>query len=212
MWFGWWGFNGGSTLAFNADAASVILNTNVAGAAAGLVAFAHAAWSQQRRELNAKILGGVLGGLVAITPCCNVVTLPGALAVGAVAAIVHNVCFELLATRLKIDDPVGAVPVHLACGIWGTLAVALLGQSELLAHPRWTQLGVQGIGVAACGLWTCGVTALVLVALRATVGLRVSPEQELMGISLEARATGSSVPGEAGVPTAAELKSLMGEE
>jgi Amt family ammonium transporter len=113
---------------------------------------------------------------------------------------------------LKIDDPVGAVPVHLACGIWGTLAVALLGQSELLAHPRWTQLGVQGIGVAACGLWTCGVTALVLVALRATVGLRVSPEQELMGISLEARATGSSVPGEAGVPTAAELKSLMGEE
>lgn len=212
LWFGWWGFNGGSTLKFNVDAFSAIMNTNVAGAAGGLAAFAHATWFQKRRDLTAKILGGILGGLVAITPCCNVVTLSGSLVVGLGAAIVHNVCYDLLAMRFKIDDPVGAVPVHLACGIWGTLAVALLGRAELLVHPRWTQLGVQIVGIVACGVWAAGLSALVCLVLRATVGLRVSPQEELAGISFDQPTVSTLENGASEDLDDAELRRLMEEE
>lgn len=211
LWFGWWGFNGGSTLAMNGEVSWIIVRTTVAGGGAGLAAFAHAARRQQKRELSAKILGGVVGGLVAITPCCNVVTLPGALVVGVVAGVLHNISYERLA-HYRIDDPVGAVPVHLVCGIWGTLAVALVGRADALVHERFVQLGVQCVGIVACGVWACGLSALLFVVLRKTVGLRVSPEQELGGISLDHTSSSAQSDDDEAELDGAELHSLMADE
>jgi len=155
LWFGWWGFNGGSTLAFNAEVSDIILNTNLAAAMAGFVAFFHCYFMQDRKDIYAKLMGGILGGLVAITACCNVVTYTNAMILGALAGIIHNYSYDFIKDVIKADDPVGAIPVHLVCGIWGTLCVALFGKQELLAHPRLEQLGVQLLGIGVCMVWCC---------------------------------------------------------
>ncbi len=184
LWTGWIGFNGGSQLAIDDGVPLIIVNTNLAAAFAGLSAFVHAWHAHDRQQLSEKFLGGILGGLVAITACCNVVTPLGAVAVGLIAGVVHNIGFDLIIKRWKLDDPVGAVPVHGICGIFGCLSVALFGQQELLAHPRLTQLGIQIIGCLACIAWT-GTTAYVMFALlRRFVGLRVSFEEELTGVTI----------------------------
>ena len=193
LWFGWWGFNGGSTLRAGESAALVILKTNLAGAVGGLVAFAHARILQGRRDLEAKFLGGALAGLVAITACAAVVSIPCTLLVGVLAGVVHNLVYELL-LRVGLDDPVGAVPVHLGGGILGTLCVGLFGQLDLLAgltgasNGRLEQIGVQALGVGAVAVWTVGASLLVMWMLKATVGLRVSPQQEAEGLSLAGEA------------------------
>ena len=135
-----------------------------------------------------KLLGGVLGGLVAITAGCDVVTPLGALAIGVIAGVIHNYAFDLLKYRLRLDDPVGAVPVHLACGIFGTLAVAIFGQQELLGMPRMQQLGVQLIGIGAAFAWTATTALLMFKFLNGVIGLRVSPREEMDGIQIERRA------------------------
>lgn len=183
LWFGWWGFNGGSTLAAGASAAKVIARTNVAGAAAAICAYLHAALFQGRRDLEAKFIGGALAGLVAITAGAHVVSSLGAVIVGLIAGIVHNLLFELL-IRLRLDDPVGAVPVHLGGGILGTLCVGLLGQAELLPKPRLEQIGVQLMGIAAIGAWTVATSYVLFAVLKATLGMRVAPDLEVSGITL----------------------------
>lgn len=112
------GLQRGSRLKYDASIASIILNTNLAGASAGLIAFGHARWVV-KSSLYEKTIGGVLGGLVAITACCDVVPAWGALLVGATAGVIHNWAYDLL--RRRIDDVAGAIPVHGACGMWGTL-------------------------------------------------------------------------------------------
>lgn len=189
LWFGWWGFNGGSTLSLNDQVGGIIINTNLAAAAGGLSAFVHSYFFQERRDVYGKLLGGVLGGLVAITAGCDVVTPLGALAIGVIAGVVHNYAFDLLKYRLRLDDPVGAVPVHLACGIFGTLAVAIFGQQELLGMPRMQQLGVQLVGIGAAFAWTATTAFLMFKFLKGVIGLRVSPREEMDGIQIERRAT-----------------------
>lgn len=183
LWFGWWGFNGGSTLAFNGSIGKIILNTNLAGAIGGLVAYFHCYAFQGKRDAVEKFLGGILGGLVAVTAGCSVMTPWGALATGALAGVVHNLAYDLM-LRKKLDDPVGAIPVHGACGVLGTLCVALFGQADLLPNPRLVQFGVQALGVAACMAWTVTVSVLAFRLLKMTVGLRVSPAEEREGIAL----------------------------
>lgn len=172
LWFGWWGFNGGSKLEYSPEIAKIILNTNIAGVTAGFAAWAFARqqkkwwegrpWFHKDGFVPEKTIGGVLGGLVAITASCDQAWSPGAILIGLFAGIIHNLVFDLL-FRLKVDDPVGAIPVHLGCGIWGTLCVA--GTYSYIWTPEfWKQLFVQSKGVAAAGVWAV-VTAIVCLLL-----------------------------------------------
>lgn len=181
LWFGWWGFNGGSQLALDSDVGGIIMNTTIAAAAGGLVAFFHSLKFQGRANINEKFLGGILGGLVGITACCNVVSGFGAVAVGAIAGVVHNYSFDLVIKRWKIDDAVGAIPVHGFCGVWGTLAVAIFHAENGFSL---NQLGIQALGCVVCFVWCASVAFVVFKLCKATVGLRVSPAEEHAGISI----------------------------
>ncbi|MEQ9439279.1 MAG: ammonium transporter [Cyclobacteriaceae bacterium] len=184
LWFGWWGFNGGSTLAFGADVGYIILNTNLAGAAGALAAYFHSYFFQKKANIYEKMIGGALGGLVAITASPHIQTPLTSLLIGALAGIIHNVSFDLLAKKWKIDDAVGAIPVHGFCGAFGTLAVALFAPAELLPHGRLMQLGIQTLGVFVCFVWAGGIGYVMFYLLKKTIGLRVSPEEERNGIML----------------------------
>jgi len=182
LWFGWWGFNGGSTLALNASVAEIIVNTNLAGAAGGVGAFLHARFFSKGNIVE-KTLGGALGGLVAITANCHVVSPWAAIAIGLIAAVLHNLSYQFILVRLKLDDVIGAIPVHGVCGVWGVLAVALFGKAELLAKPFWQQLGVQAFGIVLCVTWVGSMSLAVFWLLKVTVGLRVSAMKEIQGLA-----------------------------
>ena len=181
LWLGWWGFNGGSQLALDKAVGEIILNTNIAGAIAGLTAFFHCYWFQDRTDLYPKLLGGVLGGLVAITAPCAYVSHVDALVIGFVAGLVHNYSFDFLLHKLKLDDPVGAIPVHGFCGVWGTLSVAIFGSfGEDVS--RLNQFGIQLLGVVVAFVFTTVASYIMFALLKKTVGLRVSPQEEKSGI------------------------------
>ncbi|MFO7597618.1 MAG: ammonium transporter [Desulfocurvibacter africanus] len=184
LWFGWFGFNGGSTLALTADVPLIIARTTLAGAMGGLSCLG-LGWLRTSVPRVAWLINGVLGGLVAITAGCHVVDATGAAIIGLVAG---PVCLasERLLERLRIDDAIGAVPVHLACGIWGTLAVALLGNPELIGTglTRAGQLQVQILGIgAACGV-SFVLTYLLLRLVNRVHPLRVSPDDEAVGLNI----------------------------
>ncbi|MBX2796271.1 MAG: ammonium transporter [Myxococcales bacterium] len=203
LWVGWWGFNGGSTLSLNSEALVAILNTNLAAGTGGLFAFMHCHLLQNGRFLKIKVLGGVLGGLVAITASAAMVPGWAALLIGAIAGPVHNLAHDFLLDTLKLDDAVGAVPVHLACGIYGTMAAALFVAPEYLAWApadagsvwmaRVYQLGVQAVGVLSCMAWCLVISYVMFGFLHETFGLRLSPRDELEGMSYGDRQSGSDV-------------------
>lgn len=184
LWFGWFGFNGGSTLAFNDDVAPIIVNTTLA-AAAGMVATVAVGWVIYKKPEVSLILNGSLAGLVAITANCNVVTPVASLAIGAIGGIVMLLCTELL-EKMKIDDAVGAIPVHMAAGAWGTLAVALFGDPERIGTGLdfWSQLGVQALGVVACAVWCVVVAFILLWIINRISPLRVPVEHEHQGLNI----------------------------
>jgi Amt family ammonium transporter len=185
LWFGWWGFNGGSTLTLDGNrVASIIANTNIAAAAGGFVAMIHGKYSQDGRDLTAKFMGGLLGGLVAITANCDIVSPWAALAIGTIAGVIHNVALEGL-LKLRLDDPVGAIPVHLGCGIWGTLAVGIFGDATAFGdNSRLQQIGVQLLGIGIVGAYTVFVSLATFLLLKRYIGLRVSPQEELAGFDI----------------------------
>lgn len=186
LWFGWWGFNGGSAFAADARVGSIIVNTNISAAFSALAAFFHCFLLQNRQDLYEKLIGGALGGLVAITASCNVVTPLGAVAIGLSTGIIHNYAFDLLLKKLRVDDPVGAIPIHGVCGVWGTMCVALFGQADMLSmDTRLAQLGVQMIGILAAAAWAIPLAYLTFKFLKMTTGLRVSPDVELEGICID---------------------------
>jgi len=181
LWIGWWGFNGGSVLSFDSSVPGIILVTNLAGAAGVASASLHTYLFGDRDILPARMIGGALGGLVAVTASANVVEPLSALAIGLVAGIVHNLAADLL-LRMKIDDALGAIPVHGACGIWGTIAVAIFAPSSALVNSRLEQFVIQTIGITVVMAWSAGIAWLVFSALWNTVGVRVSPAHELGGL------------------------------
>ncbi|MEP2026987.1 MAG: ammonium transporter [Reichenbachiella sp.] len=181
LWLGWWGFNGGSTLAFNNDVVKIILNTNLAGAAACFSAFFHGYFFQKKKDLIEKIAGGSLTGLVAITACCNVVSPINSLIIGLLAGVIHNYFYVLIAEKWHLDDPVGAIAVHGFGGVFGTLCVALFGEAELLSTDRWTQLAIQFLGITVCFAFTSSIALGMFYLIKKTIGLRVSPIQEQYG-------------------------------
>ncbi|MFK7918524.1 MAG: ammonium transporter [Ilumatobacter sp.] len=184
LWFGWWGFNGGSHLALDGNVTSTIINTNLAGVS-GLVA--GGLWAYMfhgRYALNTKLVGGAIGGLVAITACANIVSPLSAVVIGLVAGIVYAIGHDWLLT-LKIDDALGVVPAHGFGGIWGLLAVGIFGPSELFEQGRLVQIFIQLAGAAVAIAWAGGVSFIIYRIIQRFVGLRIAPSEELGGASLE---------------------------
>jgi Amt family ammonium transporter len=184
LWFGWFGFNGGSTLAFGESTARVLVNTMMGGAA-GLTAAVILSQLQKRQADSLWIMNGTLAGLVAVTANAHAVSTLSALVIGAVGCVVM-LLVDWLLLRLRIDDAVGAIPVHLGAGIWGTLAVGLFGQPELLGTglPWLQQVGIQVVGIVACAAWTFGTTYLIFRVVNVVYPLRVSAEAEEIGLNV----------------------------
>ncbi len=182
LWFGWFGFNPGSTTAAKKEIALIFVNTNLAAAAGSLLAMA-TSWIRFGKPEVGMTLNGALAGLVAITSPCATVTPASAAFIGAAAGVL--VVFSVLFfEHRKVDDPVGAISVHAVNGAWGTLAAGLFHMEGF----DLGRLGVQALGVAACFLWTFPTAWLLFKAIAATVGLRVSPEEELEGLDLSEHA------------------------
>lgn len=182
MWVGWIGFNGGSTLALNDQLGGIILNTILAGCAGGCAAQAVSLLRYRSVSVFA-LLNGILAGLVGITAGCHIVDGPSAVLIGAIAGALMTPSLLLL-ERLKIDDAVGAIPVHLIAGIWGTLAVALLARPGSLEISMVDQLGVQALGIAAIGAYAFPVCLVIFYVLNMVVPLRASPEAEVDGFNV----------------------------
>jgi Amt family ammonium transporter len=184
LWFGWFGFNGGSTLEFNTDVAVIIANTTLA-AASGMIGSLALGWVIYKIPTVGLVLNGSLAGLVAITASAHVVTGGQSIIIGIVGGF-----FMLLSTmvleKMKIDDAVGAIPVHLAAGIWGTLAVALFGDPLLLGTglTQMEQLGIQALGVTIAGLWSFSTAFLFLWVVNKISPLRVSKDHEYQGLNV----------------------------
>ena len=175
LWLGWFGFNGGSVLSANPEGVSFVLVTTSLAAAAGAVGSMFTSWFVQKKPDLTMVLNGVLAGLVGITAGADVVSVSASVIIGLVAGVI--VVLSVLAIdRLKIDDPVGAISVHLVCGIWGTLATGIWGTDKSFM----TQL----IGVAAYGVFCVIAAAVFFGILKATMGIRVSREEEILGLDV----------------------------
>jgi ammonium transporter, Amt family len=193
LWLGWFGFNPGSTMAADPLAIGhIAVTTNTAAAAASLSALITATIILGKPDLS-MILNGCLAGLVAITAPCAWVSVQSSLIIGIVAGIL--VVFGVLFfDRIKLDDPVGALSVHLLNGVWGTLAVGLFADSSvapvtgppdgLFAGGGIGPLLTQGVGVLAAGAYTLVISLLAFGLIKATMGLRVSPEEEIEGLDI----------------------------
>uniref|UniRef100_UPI0040473238 ammonium transporter n=2 Tax=Algoriphagus sp. TaxID=1872435 RepID=UPI0040473238 len=175
LWLGWFGFNGGSVLSADPGLVSLVLVTTSLGACAGgLGGFFTAYFAFKRLDLG-MLLNGILAGLVGITASADVITPGASLIIGFIAGILV-VLSSILLDKFKLDDVVGAVSVHLTCGVWGTLAVGIFSTNP--EHSFVTQL----IGVLVCGATAFISAFLIFYVLKKTVGIRVSEEHERDGL------------------------------
>lgn len=198
LWFGWYGFNCGSTLAITGGLAHVAVTTTL-GACGGAAAATLTSWLKFGKPDLTFSLNGTLAGLVAITAPCASVSSGAAIAIGAIGGILVVYSCVFVENRLKIDDPVGAISVHGVCGLWGTLAVGLFGQNKIdaLFWPAdkaikdgafygggFSQFGVQLSGAVAVFVYTMVVIGILFYILRKTVGIRVSAAEEEEGLDI----------------------------
>lgn len=191
LWFGWFGFNAGSTLSVTDGSVigRVAINTNLAAALGGITAMA-TVWKRFGKPDLSMAMNGALAGLVAITAPCAYVEPWAALVIGAFAGYFVVKGVELL-DKLQIDDPVGAFPVHGICGIWGTLCVGIFGKSALgLANNGFIysgnpmQLGIQIVGSVSTVVFIVVSMGIVFKLIDLTVGLRIGREEELRGLDI----------------------------
>ncbi len=183
LFMGWLGFNGGSTLAADASLGMIIANTVLAGVAGTTAGYV---WTmcRHRAVLPEKVLYGMIGGLVAVTAGCAVLTPAGAMLVGVAGAVIATAGNEFLERYLRIDDAVGAVGVHALAGVAGTVLLAVLAPVENLpVESRLGQLGVQAFGSGLNFLWAFGSGYLFFLALRKTLGIRVHRDAERHGLN-----------------------------
>ena len=176
LWMGWFGFNGGSVLSADPGATSLVLVTTCLAAAAGGVCASIFSTALYKNMDLTMFLNGILGGLVGITAGADVMSPGDAIVVGAIAGTIV-VAGVALIDRLKLDDPVGAVAVHLICGIWGTLAVGLFG-----SMAGWSQFLAQLAGVTTYALFCVSSALLIIYSLKVTIGIRVSAQEEMDGL------------------------------
>ena len=187
LWFGWYGFNGAAAWDGN-SLASIFVTTTIAPAVATCTTMLYT-WIKNGKPDVSMCLNGSLAGLVGVTAGCDAVDALGSAIIGIVSGILVVVVVETLDLKLHIDDPVGAVGVHLANGVWGTLAVGLLanpaapaGLEGLLYTGSFRLLGIQALGIIAILAWTAVTMILTFLIIRKTVGLRVSKEEEIKGL------------------------------
>ena len=175
LWLGWFGFNGGSVLSADPELVSLVFVTTCLAASTGILGALATSWLVQSKPDLSMVLNGMLAGLVGITAGADVVSVNSAMVIGLIAGgiVVGSV---LAIDRAKLDDPVGAISVHLVCGIWGTLAVGIFSAE----HSFGTQL----IGVLAYGAFTFPLALAIFYVLKATIGLRVSEEHERQGLDV----------------------------
>ncbi len=190
LWVGWFGFNAGSALAANGSAAMAMLATHL-GASSGALAWMFVEWSRYGKPSMLGVMTGMVAGLGTITPASGFVGPAGAVVIGLTAGVVCFTATQILKRGLNIDDSLDVSPVHGVGGVVGSLltgvfaAVSLGGSGFSMAgHSIAQQVGVQALGIGATMLWCGAVTWLLLKALQATVGLRVSEEQESEGLDL----------------------------
>lgn len=185
LWFGWFGFNPGSTLSgVTPDIASIATTTILAGAAGTIVSML-VTWVRYGKPDISLTLNGALGGLVGITAGTAVVSPTGALIIGGAAGIILVLAVEFIDKVLKVDDPVGAISVHGVCGAFGTMAVGLFAMEGGLFYGGGTELLItQLIGIGAVLAWTAVVGIVSFKVIDLVVGLRVKPEEELEGLDL----------------------------
>lgn len=192
LWFGWFGFNPGSTLAFADNIGHIAMTTNLA-AAAGAVFAMITIWLISKKPDVSMTLNGALAGLVAITAPCAVVSPLSAVIIGAIAGVLVVISVLFIDKVLKIDDPVGAISVHMVCGVFGTLAVGLFGEAKynggvavgLFFGGGIRQLAIQALGVVSVAIWVIITASILFTILKFTVGLRVSREEELKGLDID---------------------------
>lgn len=177
LWLGWFGFNGGSTLAAHAEIGRILLNTHLAGAA-GAVGALFAMTLMRKPRLMSMTVNASIGGLVAITAGCATTDAPFAILIGLIGGVLVVLTAPVL-EHLGIDDVVGAVSVHGVCGIWGTLAAGLFKADALF---DWHQVGIQALGVGAAIVWTFPTAWLMYWLIDKTIGLRASSIDEQRGL------------------------------
>jgi len=175
LWFGWYGFNGGSVLSADPGAVSFVFVTTTLAAAAGVIGAMGTSWIISKKPDLSMILNGSLAGLVGITAGADCISPMYSVIVGLIAGAIVVVAVIQL-DKMKIDDPVGAISVHLACGIWGTLAVGIFSTDY--------QLGTQAIGVGAYALFCFVGANIIFQVIKLVLGLRVSEEEEILGLDI----------------------------
>ncbi len=187
LWFGWYGFNGAAATSVS-ELATIFLNTTIAPAVATCVTMAFT-WIKNGKPDVSMCINACLAGLVGVTAGCAAFDAIGSTVVGIVSGILVVAVVEFLDLKLHIDDPVGAVGVHLANGIWGTFAVGLLanpnapaGLKGLFYTGDWYQLGVQILGIVCVALYTTAMMTACFWIIKKTVGLRVTKEEEIKGL------------------------------
>ena len=178
LWLGWFGFNGGSVLSADPELTSLTLVTTCLAAAAGGVSSAIFSNIMYKNYDLTMFMNGVLGGLVGITAGADQMSPGDAILIGIIAGIIIVLAVAFV-DKAKLDDPVGAVAVHLFCGIWGTLAVGIFGEMASL-----NQFFIQLAGVGIIGLFSVICSFILLIPIKATIGLRVDKEEELKGLDL----------------------------
>ena len=192
LWLGWFGFNGGSQLAWGGDdataASQVVLVTNLA-ASAGAIAALLLTWFKNGKPNLGMTLNGSLAGLVSITAGCGNMTEGGAVLAGLIGGLLVVFSIGFIEKTLKVDDAVGAISVHGVAGAWGTLVIGLWGVDGdtgigLLNGGGAAQLGAQAIGVLAYAVWSIGLSYIFLLILKKTIGLRVSEAEEIAGLDI----------------------------
>jgi len=175
LWFGWYGFNGGSVLSADPGGVSLVFVTTTLAAAAGVFGAMITSWYISKKPDLSMILNGSLAGLVGITAGADVISPMNSVLVGFIAGTIV-VLSVIKLDKLKIDDPVGAISVHLVCGIWGTLAVGIFSA----AHS----ISVQALGVLAYGIFCLIGSIVIFTVLKYFIGLRVSEDEEILGLDI----------------------------
>ncbi|MCC9605019.1 ammonium transporter [Blastopirellula sp. JC732] len=184
LWFGWFGFNGGSTLSMNSDVPKILVNTNLAGAMGALASLVLSKWISKRPDVG-QVMNGAIAGLVGVTASCHILAPWAAAVVGAGSGLVCSGVTYLL-PKLKIDDVIGAVPAHACAGCFGTIALALLADPVHFGEgvTRWHQLGIQMLGAGTCFAWAFGGGFVVLSLANRVVPFRVPRDHELKGLNI----------------------------
>ena len=194
LWFGWFGFNGGSTFGItgtNRDVVGqVFATTNIAAAMGGVTALAYT-WIKDKHASIGATLNGVLAGLVGITAGAHVISPFNAIWVGLITSLIVTISIEVLDKKMKIDDPVGAISVHGIGGVFGTILVAVFHQSNGIIVGDFSLLGVQILGSVLIAVMSTLFGLVIAFVMKKTIGIRVSKEEELEGLDIHEHRTSS---------------------